>query len=283
MPSAIAGDDTMIPDDRGRQHDGKAQHDSVLHELQERHARVMFMLNAARMGTWDANLTTDAVTWSDGLPAVFGLDAAELGGTITMGAFMELVHPDDREATARQVSQIDEAGLAFVVEFRRVWPDGSLHWLESKGYVVRDREGRAVRAVGVTSDITDRRRAESELAIYRDLVRHMSLGVYIFSLENPHDPASLRLLTANPAASQFTRVPMKTIVGKTIGEAFPGLLTADWSARYAEVIRSGETIDVGDVPYMDDRGAPRIFRVSAWIRSARMRWRSRPQPSGRRA
>ena len=269
MPSAMAEGDTVILDDPGRQHhlapqhDGEPRSDDVLHELQERHARVMFMLNAARMGTWDANLTTDAVTWSDGLPAVFGLDATQLGGTITMGAFMDLVHPDDREAMARKVSQIDEAGLAFSVEFRRVWPDGSLHWLESKGYVVRDGAGRATRAVGVTSDITDRRRAESELAIYRDLVRHMSLGVYIFSLEDPADPTSLRLLTANPAASQFTRVPMKTIVGKTIGEAFPGLLTTDWSARYGEVIRSGETIDVGDVPYMDDRGAARVFRVSA--------------------
>ena len=139
MPSAMAEGDTVILDDPGRQHDLAPQHDGeprrddVLHELQERHARVMFMLSAARMGTWDANLTTDAVTLSDGLPAVFGLDAAQLGGTITMGAFMELVHPDDREAIARTVSRIDEAGLAFSVEFRRVWSDESLHWLESKG------------------------------------------------------------------------------------------------------------------------------------------------------
>jgi PAS domain S-box-containing protein len=257
-PDDVARQDALAP-----QNDGKPPHDGALHELQERHARVMFMLNAARMGTWDANLTTDAVTWSEGLPAIFGLDGGQLGGTITMGAFMELVHPDDREAMARKVSHIDEAGLASGVEFRRVWPDGSLHWLESQGYVVRDDAGRAIRAVGVTSDITDRRRAESELAIYRDLVRHMSLGVYVFSLEDPRDPTSLRLLTTNPAASQFTRVPMQTIIGKTIREALPGLLTTDLPARYAEVIRSGETIDVGDVPYTDDRGAPRIFRVKA--------------------
>src|SRR6266852_1830837 len=144
MPSAIAERDTVIPDDPARQHDpspprdGRPAHDGELHELRERHARVMFMLNAARMGTWDANLTTDAVTWSDGLPAVFGLDAAQFGSTITMSAFMELVHPDDYELMPRKVSQIDEAGPAFGVEFPRVWPDGSLHWLESKGYVVRD-------------------------------------------------------------------------------------------------------------------------------------------------
>src|ERR1700720_1127966 len=155
MPSAMAEGDPVIPDDLARQHnlslqhDGGARHDGVLRELQERHARVMFMLNAARMGTWDANLTTDAVTWSDGLPAVFGLDAAELGGTITMSAFMELVHPDDREEMARTVSQIDESGLAFGVEFRRVWPDGSLHWLESKGYGVRAGAGGGLRAGGV--------------------------------------------------------------------------------------------------------------------------------------
>src|ERR1700681_4252455 len=129
MPLAMAEGDTVIPDDLARQldlslqHDGEPPRDGVLHELQERHARVMFMLNAARMGTWDANLTTDAVTWSDGLPAVFGLEAAQLDGTITMGAFMELVHPDDREAMARKVSPTDEAGLAFSIEFRRVWSD----------------------------------------------------------------------------------------------------------------------------------------------------------------
>jgi two-component system cell cycle sensor histidine kinase/response regulator CckA len=252
----------VIPDDVAPQNGRDPPHDSVLHDLRERHARVMFMLNAARMGTWDANLTTDDVTWSEGLPAIFGLDANQLGGTITMDAFMELVHPDDREAIARKVSQIDAAD-EFGIEFRRVWPDGSLHWLESKGYVVRDDAGRAIRAVGVTSDITDRKRSEGELAIYRDLVRHLSLGVYVYSLEDAGDPTSLRLVTTNPAASHFTHVPMQTIIGKTIGEAFPDLLTTDLPARYADVIRTGESIDVGDLPYTDDRIAPSVFRVKA--------------------
>jgi two-component system cell cycle sensor histidine kinase/response regulator CckA len=252
----------VIPDDVAPQNGSDPLHDSALHDLQERHARVMFMLNAARMGTWDANLTTDEVTWSEGLPAIFGLDADQLGGTITMDAFMELVHPDDREAIARKVSQIDAAD-EFGVEFRRVWPDGSLHWLESKGYVVRGDTGRAIRAVGVTSDITERKRSEGELAIYRDLVRHLSLGVYVYSLEDAGDPTSLRLVTTNPAASHFTHVPMQTIIGKTIGEAFPELLPTDLPARYADVIRTGESIDVGDLPYTDDRIAPSIFRVKA--------------------
>jgi two-component system cell cycle sensor histidine kinase/response regulator CckA len=252
----------VIPDDVARQDGRDPPHDSALRDLRERHGRVMFMLKAARMGTWDANLTTDDVTWSEGLPAIFGLDADRLGGTITMDAFMELVHPDDREAIARKVSQIDAAD-EFGIEFRRVWPDGSLHWLESKGYVVRDDLGRAIRAVGVTSDITERKRSEGELAIYRDLVRHLSLGVYVYSLEDAGDPTSLRLVTTNPAASHFTHVPMQTIIGKTIGEAFPDLLTTDLPARYADVIRTGESIDVGDRPYTDDRIAPSIFRVKA--------------------
>jgi two-component system, cell cycle sensor histidine kinase and response regulator CckA len=253
----------VIRDDLALPNGGGPPHDGALRELQELHARVMFMLDAARMGTWDANLTTDDVTWSEGLPAIFGLDASQFDGTITMDAFMDLVHPDDRVAIARKVSQIDNADLKFEVEFRRIWPDGSLHWLESKGYVVRDDTGRAVRAVGVTSDITDRKRADSELAIYRDLVRHLSLGVYVYSLEDARDPHSLRLVTANPAASHFTHVPMHTIIGKTIGEAFPALLATDLPARYADVIRTGRSIDVGDLPYTDDRIAPSIFRVKA--------------------
>jgi two-component system cell cycle sensor histidine kinase/response regulator CckA len=253
----------VIRDDLARQNIRDVPHDGGLHELQELHARVMFMLGAARMGTWDANLTTDDVTWSEGLPAIFGLDASQLDGTITMDAFMELVHPDDREAIARQVSQIDHTELEFGVEFRRIWPDGSLHWLESKGYVERDDAGRAIRAVGVTSDITERKRADGELAIYRDLVRHLSLGVYVYSLEDAANPNSLRLVTANPAASHFTHVPMQTIIGKTIGEAFPALLATDLPARYADVIRTGKSIDVGDLPYTDDRIAPSVFRVKA--------------------
>src|ERR1700730_3164527 len=111
MPSGMAEGDTMTADDRAQQHGLAPQHDGepppardgALHELQERHARVMFMLNAARMGTWDANLTTDAVTWSDGLPAVFGLDAAELGGTIARrwpGGSARLTNPDWRSASS---------------------------------------------------------------------------------------------------------------------------------------------------------------------------------------
>jgi PAS domain S-box-containing protein len=75
--------------------------------------------------------------------------------------FQAAIHPDDRQLMHERTQRAREAGD---LEHRVVWSDGTMHWLASKGRVLRDAEGRTVRMRGVVRDITESNQAEVERA-----------------------------------------------------------------------------------------------------------------------
>src|SRR6185295_15821538 len=78
--------------------------------------------------------------------------------------YAEAVHPDDRNRVmTSRVAMLDGTGSGDI-EYRVVWPDGSVHVIFGRATVVRDESGRAVRVYGTNADITERKQTEEELA-----------------------------------------------------------------------------------------------------------------------
>jgi len=77
--------------------------------------------------------------------------------------FLDALHPDDREKPDMAVKVALDNHKDYDIEYRSLWPDGSLHWLEAKGLGYYDATGRAARMEGAVLDITDRKRAEAEI------------------------------------------------------------------------------------------------------------------------
>jgi len=113
------------------------------------------------MGTWEVDLASGAVSLSAGHEALFGLPPGSFPGT--EGALFEAVHPDDLETVKQSVCRAAQEKAAFEVEFRTVWPNGSVHWLAAKGRPFFDENGQAVQVVGVGMNIDERRRGEADL------------------------------------------------------------------------------------------------------------------------
>jgi PAS domain S-box-containing protein len=132
--------------------------------LRESEERLRLALEAGRMGVWDWNVQTGVVKWSDNLEPIHGLAPGTFAGTFE--AFEQLVHPDDRQAVNRAVRRALEEGSGYDLEFRNVWPDGSVHWMAGKGQVYG--AGRPERMVGVALDITERKRAEQDTRFLAD-------------------------------------------------------------------------------------------------------------------
>lgn len=119
-------------------------------------------LDAARLGTWSWNLVTDEVVWSDRMASIFGLPEDELGATYA--AFLNLVHPDDRDDVEQRIeAALREASDLYTVEHRVIWPDGTIRWVEHRGQVYRADDGRPVRMAGVAIDITERKQTKQAL------------------------------------------------------------------------------------------------------------------------
>lgn len=127
-------------------------------------ARLRLALDAARMAYWDWDAEGDRTSGSVGREALYGRPEGSLA---TTQAVLDAVHPADRDrcaATIRNAQQRPPGEQHFdQVEFRVIDPDGTVRWLCSQGRVtVHDpRTGQALRAAGVTYDITQRREAET--------------------------------------------------------------------------------------------------------------------------
>ncbi|MBA3912538.1 MAG: PAS domain-containing protein [Acidobacteriales bacterium] len=130
-------------------------------QSREREERLRMALEAAAMGTWDWDLETGRVKWSETLEHQLGLQPGSFRGDFE--AFARLVHPDDREFVERRVRESLETGTEYRVEFRMLCANGTVRWTETRGAVIHDEERRAIRMIGVDTDVTARKRVESAL------------------------------------------------------------------------------------------------------------------------
>jgi PAS domain S-box-containing protein len=137
----------------------RARADSALRRNEE---RLNLALDAAKMGTWEWDLGSRRVTWSDGVERLFGAPRGTFNGTFE--SYLELI-PEDERARVRatiEASLVDGV-QDYTVEHRVHWADGSVHFLEGRGRVYRDASGASTQMAGTVADISDRKRAEAQL------------------------------------------------------------------------------------------------------------------------
>ena len=119
----------------------------------------------------------------------------------------------------------------------------------------------------LTSQLGQVRQEAAEAArghrLLATLTELLPLGVYVWHLESPDDPRSFRLVVTNPAASAATGVQARELLGKTMAECFPELCETPVPAIYAEVVRSGQPAQLGEMRYGDLRVRPSVFDVQA--------------------
>lgn len=127
--------------------------------LQDSEARLRLALFAANMGTWDWEIETNTVTWSEQVAGLVGLEPHRFGRSFE--AFVDLVHPEDRHLVRRAVRSTVEDGVGYDVEHRVVWPNGEVRWLNCKGRALRNAEGRPARLLGTVQDVTARKQGEA--------------------------------------------------------------------------------------------------------------------------
>jgi two-component system sensor kinase FixL len=141
-------------------------------EAAQRNAeQLQLALDAADMGAWDLDLSTDRLVLSNDWRRMLGTapgETADTGEKMTM-----MIHPADRPTVAAAVDDAVTHGRECDVEFRMYRADGSIMWLHARGKVLPGEDGRPQRVVGVSADVTARRRAENDAAIQRRELVHL--------------------------------------------------------------------------------------------------------------
>ena len=148
-------------------------------------------------GSWEQNLITGEIfNTEENLRLFFGDNR---GKGKDFEDYADVVHPDDREYVLRRRTELLEDGPSDI-EYRVVWPDGSVHVIFGRATVVRDESGKAIRVYGTNVDITERKRAEEALRESENLLQlvlaTLPVGVAVT------DPAD-NIIVANPASKRI--------------------------------------------------------------------------------
>ncbi|MBI2471083.1 MAG: EAL domain-containing protein [Planctomycetes bacterium] len=115
----------------------------------------------AHLGSWEWNIITNELKWSDEIYRIFGRTPQSFG--VTYDAFLNSVHPDDREFLRESVNKALYERTPYSIDHRIVLPDGSERIVHAQAEVVFDGTGKAVQMNGTVQDITERKRAEEEI------------------------------------------------------------------------------------------------------------------------
>jgi PAS domain S-box-containing protein len=158
----------------------------------------------ARLGSFEWDVRTGALVWSDELRRIYGL--AEGVRNLGYSDFLDCIHPDDRERVESVVREAVAERPSFAMEERIVRPDGAVRQLETRAEIVRDEGGSAVAVIGSCQDVTERReqeaalrRAESE---YRQLVQSVQAIVW------RADAATMQFRFVSHEAESLLRYPL---------------------------------------------------------------------------
>ncbi len=226
--------------------------------------------------------TGQALYVSPAFEAIWGRPRETLHNGLTQ--WLATLHPDDRETVQRDFERGVRTGTFSPLEYRILWPDGTVRWIRDSAWGIRDARRRVVRVAGVFRDITEQRRLEAELLktaeverqrIGRDL--HDSLGQSLTAIGYLNDAVREDLARAQrPEAADVRK--LGRLIGQTAAQAHAlarGLLLADvkrggLAAALQELaFRTQELFGVvcrfsgpGSLPPLEAQTAGQLYRIA---------------------
>ena len=128
----------------------------------------------AHVGSWEWDLRSNTVTWSDELYHIFGFQPGEID---VAREAMSFIHPEDQYLVQSTVKSAVTNREPYSFYYRILRPDGDERIVHSRGHIVSDAEGNPLRVFGATQDVTELKRAEEKLKATSEQMRSLSARV----------------------------------------------------------------------------------------------------------
>jgi PAS domain S-box-containing protein len=214
-------------------------------ELLDSTERLKEAQRIGHIGNWELDLVTNQLLWSDEIFRIFEIDPAVFGASYE--AFLEGIHPDDREAVNRAYASSLETRIPYDIDHRLLMPDGRVKYVHERCETSYSAEGQPLRSVGTVQDNTERVMAEKALRESQELqslfMRHSPIYAYIKDVTPTED----RLLQASANLNELLGVPSSEVLtGRTMEELFPADFAAKISADDWAVVAKGEVLKLDE-------------------------------------
>lgn len=148
---ALADSERRLAEERAR----------LSEEQRDRDQFLRIALRANRMGFWVWDLKRSSFHWSDEMFRMAGREPGSIEPSFE--AWTNMLHVEDAQRVADARLQTCVTGEDYTERYRIVWPDNSVHWLESRGVCQLDADGKVARVLGILWDVTDRKQAEEAI------------------------------------------------------------------------------------------------------------------------
>lgn len=123
--------------------------------------RLKLAQSAANIGTFELDLDTDEMTWTEDQEKLYGLKSGQFDGKLN--SYLKLIHPLDRNWFQSILPEIKNKKKSFHFQFRIIHPDGSIHWIMAISKVFRNLNGKPQKVVGINMDITGQIQTQESL------------------------------------------------------------------------------------------------------------------------
>ncbi len=174
--------------------------------LKQNEAMLAEAQHIAHIGSWELDIISNTLTWSDEVYRMFGLKPQQFGATYE--AFLDNIHPDDREMVNEAYNKSVETKTPYDIVHRLLLKDGTIKYVNERCKTSYNHDGKPIRSIGTVQDITERKQAEELLEKsrkqYRDIAENSVLGMAVYIPGRP-------LVFANKRLSEITGYSLEEI------------------------------------------------------------------------
>ncbi|MCB1069545.1 MAG: PAS domain-containing protein [Verrucomicrobia bacterium] len=211
-----------------------------LERIEESEARLSVATKSAGIGIWDLDIDNDVLLWDDRMFALYGLSPSEHGGAFE--AWKRGVHPEDLERAVSEVLAAQRGEKNFDTTFRIIRPGGEVRRIKAYAEVVRNKDGKPERMIGVNYDITDSIEIQNRLIKISDQVP----GV-IYQYRLMPDGRSCFPYASEKIRDVYQVTPEQ--VREDASDVFDVLHPEDYDEVVESIQNSAETLSVWDHEY----------------------------------
>ncbi|MHB1402588.1 MAG: EAL domain-containing protein [Thiobacillus sp.] len=207
--------------------------------LKESAQRLNEAQRIARIGSWELDLTSGKLTWSDQIFRIFEIDQTAFDATYE--SFLNAIHPEDRERVNQAYIDSVAARTPYDIAHRLLMPDGRIKWVNERGETHYDEQGKAFHSTGTVQDITELKLAEESLRLFASVFEQSGQAILITDSDK-------RILAVNPTFTQLTGYGIDEIRGKNPNILASGLTPTEtyqamWKGLNEAGYWQGEIVD----------------------------------------
>ncbi|OZA06121.1 MAG: hypothetical protein B7X95_03990 [Methylophilaceae bacterium 17-44-8] len=184
----------------------------------------------AHIGSWDVDIVNDKLTWSDETFRICEIDKTKFAATFS--AFIETVHPDDREKVINNYNDSITNNKSYQIEHRLLFSDGRVKYIQERGEPYFDAIGRPIRFIGTSLDVTERKRFEGLVSLQNHALDHIGEAVYLVDEQ-------ARICHINKAACTMLGYSQEELLAIKIYELDPNYYPEHWQNHWKELMQKG--------------------------------------------